>query len=88
MAVVASLKRVQGWCQAADVSYPMLADDEHQVSAAYGIYDLLGTGRAMPSAFIIDTDGRIVWHYVGQSPNEYIPAQTLLENLGMVSASR
>ena len=81
VAVVAPIEQVKNWCQAASVTYPMVADSEHQVSQAYGVYDLLGDGLATPSAFVIDTDSRIAWSRIGEQPAEYVAAQTILENL-------
>jgi peroxiredoxin len=50
--------------------YPLLADPDHQVAEAFNVYDVLGDGLAAPSVFVIDTDGTIVWSYVGQSPGD------------------
>lgn len=47
--------------------YPLLADPDHEVAEAFQVYDLLGTGYATPSTFVIDTDGSIVWSYIAQS---------------------
>jgi peroxiredoxin len=79
--VSASIEQVKGWCQAADVTYPMLADPGQEVARAYGVYNLRGAGTTMPSAFIIDTDGNIAWHYVGAHSADYVRAQAILENL-------
>lgn len=78
---VASLQSVKGWCQRAGISYPMLADPKHRVAEAYGVYNLLGDGLAAPAVFVIDTDGRIVWHYVGQHPSDRPRIQAILEQL-------
>lgn len=79
--VAASIEQVEGWCQAAGVDYPMLADPEQEVSRAYGVYDLLGSGATMPSAFIVDVAGNVVWHYVGENYADYARAQAILDNL-------
>jgi peroxiredoxin len=79
--VVASIEEVDGWCKRAGVSYPMLADSEHQASEAYGVYDLFGDGLAVPAVFVVDTDGRVVWSHVGQLPDDRVSAQTILEQL-------
>ncbi len=79
--VVASIEVVRGWCQRAGVSYPMLADTEHRVSEAYGVYNLLGDGLAAPAVFVIDTDGRIVWVHVGQHSGDRVDASTILARL-------
>jgi alkyl hydroperoxide reductase subunit AhpC len=48
----------------------MLADPAHRVADAYGVYNLTGDGLAAPAVFVIDTDGRILWSYVGQHPGD------------------
>jgi peroxiredoxin Q/BCP len=47
--------------------FPALADPDHAVAEAYGVYNLFGDGIATPSVFIIDTSGQIVWSYVGRN---------------------
>jgi peroxiredoxin len=59
----------------------MLADPNHQVAEAYGVYNLLGDKIAAPSVFIIATDGRVVWSYFGKSAGDRPGAQTILEHL-------
>ncbi len=78
---VASVESVEGWCQSAKISYPMLADPTHQVAEAYGVYNLLGDGLAAPAVFVIDTDGRIVWGHIDQRPGDRSSVQTILEKL-------
>ena len=48
-------------------SYPILADVNHAVADAYGVFNLLGDSVATPSVFVVDAAGRIVWSYVGAS---------------------
>ena len=81
MVVSASIERVEGWCQAAGVDYPMLADPNQTVSRAYGMHNLLGAGVTMPSAFIIDTDSNVVWHYVGAHTADHVRARFIVDNL-------
>jgi len=59
----------------------MLADAEHRVSEAYGVYNLLGDGLAAPAVFVVDTDGRIVWSYIGQHAGDRVDAPTILAHL-------
>jgi peroxiredoxin len=61
--------------------YPLLADPEHEVAEAFGVYDLLGTGYAAPSVFVIDTGGDIIWSYVGASRTDRPDVASLLEQL-------
>jgi peroxiredoxin len=61
--------------------YPLLADPDHQVAEAFNVYDVLGDGLAAPSVFVIDTDGTILWSYVGQSPTDRPSAMTVLNHV-------
>lgn len=65
------------------VTYPILADPEHSIAAAFGVYNLLGDNIATPSVFIIDKSGRIVWSYIGQNVNDRPHNQTILNNIPM-----
>lgn len=61
--------------------YPLLADPDHQVAEAFGVYELLSSGYAAPSVFIIDTDRAIVWSYVAQDRSDRPAVSTILDNL-------
>ncbi len=64
-----------------EASFPILADPDHAVTEAYGVYNLLGDSIATPSVFVIDTSGHIVWSYVGQDAADRPDIETILENL-------
>ena len=64
-----------------NLPYPVLADPDHEVTEDYGVYDILGDSLAAPAVFIIDTDGEIVWSYVGSGPGDRPSANTILQNL-------
>jgi len=78
---------VQGVTQAGVVrelgrlDFPILADEAHQVSEAFGVFNRLGDGLAAPAVFVIDGRGQIVWSYVGQGPDDYPTPQAILERL-------
>ncbi|HEY75943.1 MAG TPA: peroxiredoxin family protein [Thermoflexia bacterium] len=78
---VASPDAVRQTKQALGIPYPMMADTDHQVSEAYGVYNLLGDGYAAPAIFIIGTDGQILWQYVGGGPRDRPTAQEILDQL-------
>ena len=61
--------------------YPLLADPDHQVAEAFGVYNLLNDGYAAPAVFVIDTDGSIVWRYVGQGPSDRPSSNTILKQI-------
>lgn len=63
-------------------TFPLLADPDHAVTQSYGVYDLLGDGRAAPATFIIDAEGMVAWAYVGKDNNDRPTAETLLQELG------
>jgi peroxiredoxin len=62
-------------------SYPVLADANHAVADAYGVFNLLGDGVATPSVFVIDPSGRMVWSYVGKDVNDRPTPEQILSHL-------
>lgn len=78
---------VQGVTQASVVralgqlSFPVLADEQHVVSEAFGVYNRFGDGLAAPAVFVIDAQGRVVWSHIGNSPEDYPPVETVLARL-------
>jgi len=67
--------------QVTGATFPLLADPDHAVAGAYGVYNLLGDGLATPAVFIIDQSGQIVWSYIGQNINDRLDVQTILTHL-------
>ena len=83
----------------ADVSgaeFPILADSDHIVAEAFGVFDLLpeDEGLSTPSVFVVDKDSQIVWKHIatsifeeGEEPRspscggDRIPSETILENM-------
>lgn len=78
---VAPVSSVGGVRQTIGAAYPMLADPEHKVAEAYGVYNRLGDGLAAPAVFIIDTGGNIVWKYIGGSPSDRPSIAQILEHI-------
>jgi peroxiredoxin len=78
---VAPMSSVDGARQAAGAAFPMMADVDHVVAEAYGVYNLLGDSLAAPSVFVIDTDGRILWGYIGRSSMDRPDVHTILDKL-------
>jgi peroxiredoxin len=73
---------VDGVRQVTGAAYPFLADPDHRVAEAYGVYNVLGDNLAAPAVFIIDTDGYIVWrHVVGLHPGDRPSPEMILEHL-------
>jgi peroxiredoxin Q/BCP len=73
--------QAQRMVQVAGTSFPILADPDHHVAEAYGVYNLLGDGVATPAVFVIDHTGQIVWSYIGRDISDRPSAQTVLEHL-------
>ncbi len=61
-------------------SFPVLADPNHAVASAYGIFDLLGDGVAAPATFIISS-GAVVAGHIGRDISDRVPASAILEEL-------
>ena len=94
---VQSLAGAQSSLDRSRANFPILADSDHAVAEAYGVYDLLpeDAGDATPSVFIINKDREIIWKHIntsiyeeGEAPShsvtcgkERVPSQTILENL-------
>lgn len=65
----------------AQATYPILADADHAVSAAYGVYNTLGDGQVTPAVFVIDRAGAIVWSYIGRSAGDRPVTEDILAHL-------
>lgn len=74
-------ERVQALVNSQHYPYPVLADADHAVSKAYGVYNLLDDNRAAPSIFIVDESGLVTWAYVGQNINDRPYLQHILDRL-------
>jgi peroxiredoxin len=63
--------------------YPILADNDHAATEAYGVYNLLpdDNGEATPAVFIINQDGQVIWKSIAKDGSERVPSETILENL-------
>lgn len=68
-----------------DLQYPVLSDSGRLAVDAYGVYDLLGDSLATPSVFVIDTDGVVMWVYVGESSGDRPSNEMILEQLRALS---
>jgi peroxiredoxin len=64
-----------------EAQYPILADSDHAVADAYGVYNLFTDSAAAASVFIISQDGRIVWDDIAPYSSYRAPSETILENL-------
>jgi peroxiredoxin len=78
-----------------NVQFPILADSEHAVAEAYGVYEVPEyeglSDLSTPSVFIINKDRQIVWSEISHidgggcgSDTDRVPSQTILEHLQLV----
>lgn len=78
---------VQGVTQASVVrelgrlEFPVLADESHAVSEAFGVFNRLGDNLAAPAVFIIDKRGRIIWSHIGRDANDYPTPSDILSRM-------
>ena len=79
---VETLKLSTRLVQETGIEYPVLADPEHRVIEAYGVYNLLGDGRAAPSVFVVDEKGIVTWKHVGKKRGDWPDTEAILEQLG------
>lgn len=65
------------------VSFPILADVDHQVADLYGVYglDTSQANKTVPAVFVIDQNGNIHWAYVGKYDADRPNAQLVLDNV-------
>lgn len=73
--------RANTMAQIVQPSFPILADPDHAVADAYGVFNLLGDGVDTPSIFIIDKDGRIVWSYIGKDVTDRPVSAQIIPNI-------
>lgn len=67
-----------------EAPFPILADSEHVVAEAFGVYNLFtkNDSEAGASVFIINPDREILWVYLPEGgPTDRAPYQTILDNL-------
>jgi peroxiredoxin len=79
--VVEPPARVQSMVASLGYTYPLLADPDHAVSSAYGVYNRLNDQRATPSVFVVDESGIVTWSYIGLSVSDRPSAQQILNQL-------
>lgn len=63
------------------LEFPIMYDPQAEVVKEYGVFNLLNDDRATPSTFVIDTQGKIRWKYVGRSISDRASNQTIIAQL-------
>ena len=64
-----------------EAQFPVLADSEHTVAEAYGVYNIFSDEAAAASVFIINQDSQIIWDHIATNVADRVPAATILANL-------
>ncbi len=78
---VASCSSVDSWRRSEGIMFPLLADPDHEVAESLHVYNLWGREMAAPAVFIIDTDRRILWYYIGENMAKRADVQEVLKHL-------
>jgi peroxiredoxin len=78
---VQDVPRARTMADVVQAGFPILADADHAVAAAYGVYNLLGDGVATPAVFVIDPAGNVFWSYVGKNRDDRPSVDEILAHL-------
>ncbi len=65
------------------LEFPVLYDETGDVVKSYGVFNQ-GTGYAVPSTFIIDTEGVVRWEFIG-SDSHRTSTRDIIEQLEQLS---
>jgi peroxiredoxin len=68
------------------LTYPLLADPDLRAIRAFGI-EHVGKGIALPSTFVLASDGRIVYRHVGKSPADRPDLEAIVAAVRKAKAS-
>jgi hypothetical protein len=70
-----------------EAGFPVLADSDHAVADAYGVYNHFGNSYAAPSVFIISQDGQIVWDDIAPYSTYRASSETILDGLAVAGTA-
>lgn len=65
------------------LEFPILYDEPGDVVKSYGVFNE-GSGYAIPSTFIIDTEGTVRWEFIG-SDSHRTSTRDIIEQLELLS---
>jgi peroxiredoxin len=77
--------RAQTMAQLIQASFPILADPDHAVADAYGVFNLLSDGVDTPAVFVINSAGQIVWSYISKTANDRPNSAAILAHLPSIN---
>ncbi len=64
--------------------FPVLADPDHAVTSAYGLFDLLGDGVSAPATYVLTPRG--ITRHVGEDIGDRVPAAAIIDFLRQINA--
>ncbi len=65
------------------LEFPILYDESGDVVRSYDVFNQR-TGYAVPSTFIVDTEGAVRWEFIG-SDSHRTPTRDIIEQLELLS---
>jgi len=75
------LPGAQAMVAKAEAGFPVLADGDAEVVAAYGLYNLRGDSVAAPATFVIDRAGIVRWAHVSTNAGDRPTAGAVIAQL-------
>ena len=63
------------------LEFPIMYDPQAEVVKEYGVFNLLNDGLATPSTFVIDTQGKIRWKYIGVNISDRPSIRSIIRQL-------
>ncbi len=77
-----NLEPTRDLAKKAGYKFPVLyTSRDPSVPEAYGSFDNFGDGLASAAAFLINSEGEIVWEELGNNPYYFIKSNTIIEQL-------
>jgi peroxiredoxin Q/BCP len=74
--------------QTTGAKFQLLSDVDHKVIEAYGIFNANEhNGIAFPSTFVLDKTGVIRYMYVGRTPTDRPPDESILDQVKKVAGA-
>ena len=63
------------------LEFPIMYDPQADMVKEYGVFNLLNDGLATPSTFVIDTQGKIRWKYIGVNISDRPSTRNIIRQL-------
>ncbi|MHC4393441.1 MAG: peroxiredoxin family protein, partial [Planctomycetota bacterium] len=82
-----SVEDTAGWLAFSRLPFPLLSDPGSTVIREFGVYDRLHD-MALPSAVLVDPEGRVVWKYIGDSVVDRPDLDKVLADLRRFKSAR